>query len=85
MINFSAEYLDGDPRPWETCYSDLWELQQYGVGKGCENGVFEQFPDINWESKDGDCAMEQIWAWTRGLVDIPKPGFRKICRIVRNR
>lgn len=68
--------------PWNTCYSYLWEIKQYGISPGHEEGIFGQFPDVEWE-KDLDYVMEQIWAGVLRFVSHPTPRFREKVLIKR--
>lgn len=65
------------------CYSVPWEYQQYGIGKGHRDGIWGQFPEVDWE-RDMECVMEQIYAmYALKDADIPEPGFKVKKTIVR--
>lgn len=81
-LDISGEYVEPVRYPWHICYSRMWEVRHYGIGKGHKKGVFGQFPDVDFETEDA-CVMEQIWAGEIGFVRHPEPGFKNRHQIVR--
>ena len=73
-VYVSGDYVEPFSYPWDICYSLGWEIKQYGIAPGHDDGIWGQFLGISGES---DFVMEQLWAaevW--GESDNPKPGFK---------
>lgn len=76
-----GKYSEPFSYPWHTCYSRPWEVSQYGIGKGHEDGIWGQFPSADMETEH-DFVMEQLWAGELGFVEHPSAMFKAVVHIV---
>jgi hypothetical protein len=64
------------------CHSRAWELENYGIGKGHKDGMWGQFPDVDWD-EDSEFVLDQLLAIDAGEADMPIAGFRKVTKYIK--